>query len=194
MPTAYCRHIRPNGSRCHMFALRNKPFCYYHESVNAHHRALNPPDDGTANILHPMNLDAGRFQREPMLADYFSHTRGPLELRFPALEDADSIQVSLSMLLTALGQNRIENKRASTMIYALQIASINARNLSHNATHVVTETIFDDAGNLLSPDEDPEEILEAQLLLESITKEQEDDDDEDEEDEPHYTGRHPAAR
>jgi hypothetical protein len=182
MPTTYCRHIRPSGRRCQMFALRNQPFCYHHESVNAHHRALNPPHDGTENIIHPMNLDHGNLQREPILAEYFSHSRGPLELRFPALEDADAIQVSLSMLLAALGQNRIEPKRASTMIYALQVASINARTLTHNASHVVTETLFDDSGNQLSPDEDPEEITEAHLLLESITK-QEDDEEEDEMDE-----------
>jgi len=182
MPTPYCRHIRPSGRRCQMFALRNKPFCYHHESVSAHLRTLNPPDDGTENIIHPMNLDAGKFQREPILADYFSKTRGPLELRFPTLEDADSIQLSISMLLTALGQNRIETKRASSMIYALQVAAANVRNTTQNAPHTVTEIVTDDSGTLMSADEDPEEILETQRLLEELQQEQEDDNgDEDSE-------------
>ncbi len=164
MPTAYCRHIRPSGRRCQMFALRNKSFCYHHESANAHLRTLHPPDDGTANLIHPMNLTADTF-REPLVAQYYSHTRGPLDLRFPPLEDANSIQIALSMLITALGQNRIEARRATTMLYALQVASANARNLTHNESCVVTDTMFDDDGNLLSPDEDPEEIIESQLHL-----------------------------
>jgi hypothetical protein len=189
MPTIYCRHIRPSGRRCQSFALRGKPFCYHHESVNAHLRTLHPPDDGTQNILHPMNLSAEKFQREPILADYFSKTRAPLELRFPALEDADSIQLSLSMLLTALGQNRIDLKRASGMIYALQVAAANVRNTTHDAPHTVTEVLTDDAGNLMSTDEDPEEIveeeLETQRILEAIQQEQDEeraaevDDDDD---------------
>jgi hypothetical protein len=186
MPTIYCRHIRPSGRRCQSFALRGKPFCYHHESVNAHLRTLHPPADGTENILHPMNLSAEKFQREPILAEYFSKTRAPLELRFPTLEDADSIQLSLSMLLTALGQNRIDLKRASGMIYALQVAAANVRNTTHDAPHTVTEILTDDAGNLMSTDEDPEEIvedeLETQRILEAIQQEQDEQDDSDDED------------
>lgn len=209
MPTIYCRHIRPSGRRCQSFALRGKPFCYHHESVNAHLRTLHPPDDGTQNILHPMNLSAEKFQREPILADYFSKTRAPLELRFPSLEDADSIQLSLSMVLTALGQNRIDLKRASGMIYALQVATANVRNTTHDAPHTVTEILTDDSGNLMSTDEDPEEVLETQRILEAIQQEQdeeraaenEDDDDdyiEGEDDEAYlrrtaYTIKVPAA-
>jgi hypothetical protein len=184
MPTNYCRHIRPSGRRCQMRSLRNKPFCYYHESVNAHLRTLHPPDDGTTNIIHPMNLSADKFQREPILAEYFAQTRGPLELHFPTLEDADAIQLSLSMLLTALGQNRIDMKRASGMVYTLQVAAANVRNTTQNATHTVTEVLTDDSGNLMSADEDPEEVIEAQQLLEEIEEEleqeKEDDEDEDE--------------
>jgi hypothetical protein len=181
MSTAYCRHIRPNGRRCQMFALRSKPFCYHHESTNAHLRTLHPPDDGTTNIIHPMNLSADKFQREPILAEYFAQTRGPLELHFPTLEDADSIQLALSMVLTALGQNRIDLKRASGIIYTLQVASANVRNTTHNAPHTVTEVLTDDAGNLMSADEDPEEILETQRLLVELQQEQDAEDANDEE-------------
>ena len=190
MPTIYCRHIRPSGRRCQSFALRGKPFCYHHESVNAHLRTLHPPDDGTENILHPMNLSAEKFQREPILAEYFSKTRAPLELHFPALEDADSIQLSLSMVLTALGQNRIDLKRASGMIYALQVAAANVRNTTHDAPHTVTEVLTDDAGNLMSTDEDPEEIIEGELetqrILEAIQQEQDEERAAEEDDEDDY--------
>jgi hypothetical protein len=182
MSTAFCRHIRPSGRRCQSPALRHKPFCYHHESVNARLRTLHPPNDGTENILHPMNLDAQRLQREPMLAEYYAHTRSPLQLQFPALEDADSVQVAISMLLTALGQNRLDTKRASTMAYTLQVASNNARNLSHNERCPVRETVFDEAGNLLAPDEDPEEIIDAKMLFQELEQAIIDSDEDDEED------------
>ena len=75
------------------------------------------------------------------------------------------------MILTALGQNRIESKRATTMLYALQVAASNAPNVSRNEPCVVRETLFDESGTLLSPDEDPEEVRDAQLFLAEIEKE-----------------------
>jgi hypothetical protein len=181
MSTIYCRHIRPSGRRCQMRALTGNAFCYYHESVNAHLRTLHPPDDGTHNMIHPMNLSAEKFQREPILAEYYSKTRGPIELQFPTLEDADSIQLALSMVLTALGQNRIDLKRASGIIYTLQVASANVRNTTGNASNTVTEVLTDDAGNLISADEDPEEVLETQRLLEELQQEQDAEEMTDEE-------------
>jgi hypothetical protein len=66
------------------------------------------------------------------------------------------------MLITALGQDRIDLKRASTMLYALQIAGQNARHLSRDSGPVVTSTEIDKDGNLLSADEDPEVLFEAE--------------------------------
>jgi hypothetical protein len=158
MPTRFCRHVRPSGRRCQSFALHNKPFCFHHANVIAHHRTLNPPDDGSQNIVHPMYIDPARFEREPFLADYFATSRGPINLHFPAIEDAQSIQLALSMLIKALGHDRIDTKRAATMLYALQIAGQNARHLTPDTGPVVTSTEIDEAGNLLCTDEDIEEL------------------------------------
>ncbi|MES2392588.1 MAG: hypothetical protein V4555_13165 [Acidobacteriota bacterium] len=156
MSTSFCRHIRTNGRRCQAYAVRGQSLCFYHHGVNVRHRALNPPDDGTQNIIHPLNLDPGRFQREPLLAEYFAQTRGPLELDFPSLDDRESIQLALSMLLNALGRNRIEPKRAAIMLYGLQVASSNARHLVPVEDNTVTETVLDESGHPIAPDEDPE--------------------------------------
>lgn len=183
MSTIYCRHIRPSGRRCQSPALRNKPFCYYHASANAHHRALHPPDDGTSNILYPIGCDdLDDIRRQPLLAEYYGNTRGPVHLEFPPLEDANSVQLALSMILTVLGQNCLEPKRAATMLYALQIAAGNARNLTHNETSVVREIVRDDSGNLMSPDEDPEQILDLQTFLEEDEEEAKSDDNDDDDD------------
>lgn len=36
-----CRHIMPNGGRCHWPALRGTPLCYFHTRI---HRAAKEPD------------------------------------------------------------------------------------------------------------------------------------------------------
>jgi len=192
MSTPYCRHIRTNGRRCTAFAMRNGTECYFHSSMNTRHRALNPRADATPTVIHPLNVDAGLLQREPLLAQYYGIPTGPLALDFPQLEDRESIQVSLSMVLAALGQNRLDSKRAAVMLYNLQVASSNVARLEHDHDHVVTETVRDDAGNELAPDVDPEEIVKRdQFLAELEQREQEQyerwreqlDDDDDEYDE-----------
>jgi hypothetical protein len=50
-----------------------------------------------------------------------------LALELPALEDRGAIQIAISEVVSALADHRIEPKRASTLLYALQIASSNAR-------------------------------------------------------------------
>jgi len=186
MPTIYCRHIRPSGRRCQTPALRGKPFCFHHATVNAHHRILHPPDDGTCNLLSISDTELDQIRREPIVAEYFANARGPVVLDFPPLEDANSVQLALSMVLTVLGQNRIDPRRAAAMLYNLQIASGNARNLTHNETQVVRDFVHDEAGTLLSPDEDPEEIQDRQRLLEELEESRKETDklmaaDEDEE-------------
>jgi hypothetical protein len=183
MSTPYCRHIRTNGRRCCSMAIRGQSLCYFHRGVNARMRALNPPPDPDAmpTVIHPLNTIEHR-QREPILAEYFagvSPMPGPLTLDFPALEDREAIQVSLSMLISALGQNRLDSKRASTILYGLQVASANAAklNIEPGSTKVVSSTVIDSTGQELAPDEDPQEIIEFNQWLANY----EDDENEDEE-------------
>jgi hypothetical protein len=105
----------------------------------------------------------------------------------PELEDRESIQVALSMLISALGRNRLDPKRATAMLYGLQVASANAvkLNIEPGANQVVCSTVLDPAGQELAPDEDPQEITEFNEWLaayEADHPEDEDDEDEDDED------------
>ena len=171
MSTPYCRHIRTNGRRCCSFAVRGESLCYFHRSVNARMRQLNPPPNTLSPIDHPLNTTEHR-QRDPILDEYYSGYApqpGPLALDFPALEDGESIQVALSMLISALGQNRFDQDRARTILYGLQVASANAHklNIEPLANQIVRSTVIDSTGAELAPDEDPHEITEFNQWLEN---------------------------
>ncbi len=184
MSTLYCRHIRPSGRRCQSAALRGQPLCFHHASAKAHLRALHPPEDGTSNILHDIgNDELDRIRREPLLTEYYAGSRGPVVLQFPPLEDANAVQLALSMVIKVLGQNRLDLKRAAAMLYALQIAAANARNLSHDESHAVSDITQDDAGNILSPDEDPEQVQDTQRFIEEFRLRHEADEPDDENEE-----------
>ncbi len=159
MPTRFCRHIKVNGERCGSPALTNEIFCYYHVELERRHRRCSRYRDETPAILHPLSLQNGS-QRDPILAEPIPPA---FQLDFPPLEDCQSIQVALSLLITALAQGRIDPKRAALLFYGLQIASANARGLyplndQQKRTPKVRETVLHEpSGELIAPDQDPEE-------------------------------------
>ncbi|MGA7156842.1 MAG: hypothetical protein WBY53_08360 [Acidobacteriaceae bacterium] len=154
MPTKFCRHIKVNGDRCASVSLLSGVFCYYHADSANRHRNLRRAASDPA-ILHPMTLQDGR-QRNPISAEI-----PPLPFDLPPLEDRHSIQLALSLLISALARNQVDPRRAALLFYGLQIASTNARQLSpepKDRPAKVTDTILDEAtGELIAPDEDPGE-------------------------------------
>jgi hypothetical protein len=67
-----------------------------------------------------------------------------LALELPPLEDRGAIQIALGEIVSALADHRLDAKRAGILLYALQIASGNARHheeiVSANAVSEVTLT------------------------------------------------------
>jgi len=123
METAICRHIKTNGRRCKSPSLGLSAFCYFHSRLLRRHKHLLE----TAPVLpanHPgaPASAAGTPQYLPEAV--------PLELDLPPLEDVESIQVSISLLVAALARNRIDSKRAAVLLYGLQLASTNARSVT----------------------------------------------------------------
>ncbi len=161
MPTKFCRHIKANGERCGSLALLSQPFCYYHVELERRHRRCSTRRDTTLTVLHPMTLQDGS-QRDPLLAEPSAH----LQLNFPPLEDRHSIQIALSMVITALAEDRIDPKRAALLFYGLQVASLNAHKLNpvpRRELGKVSKTVVDESnGNLIAPDEEPEDPEETQ--------------------------------
>jgi hypothetical protein len=181
MSTEYCRHVRPNGTRCRSYALNGEPRCFWHNSLQQGHLAViaspyeTPPDD-TGPVTHP--LPAGH--RAPR----------PLEIHFPELEDRASIQLALSMLLAALGHNLIDPRRAGAMLYGLQVASANVRDIPDRPTYIVRSSSIDEHGQPLAPDEDPQEIIDAELLLEQCEADDRMAEQDEEDNQPFmYQGR-----
>ena len=187
MPTIYCRYVKTNGRRCCSYALRGKALCYFHAKANAHLRAVRP-NPAEEVVVHSMQLDRDKLQREPVTT--LGSKSAPLTLDFPTtLEDAESIQTSLAMLIVALGQNRIDPKRAAPILYGLQVASQNVSRLTtYTQTQVVRETTIDETGTELALDEDPIEIIESRQTQAAIEREEAEEEAQRRREEGDYEG------
>jgi hypothetical protein len=161
MPVQYCRHIRVNGERCAAPALLNQTFCYYHVELERRHRRCLRARNADPTILHPLTLQDGS-QRDPVFAQPTPFSA----LDLPPLEDRHSIQIALSMIITALTEARIDPKLAALLFYGLQVASTNAHKLNpipKRDPGKVSLTVLDEAnGDLIAPEGDPEDPQETQ--------------------------------
>ncbi|MCU1222386.1 MAG: hypothetical protein JWQ42_479 [Edaphobacter sp.] len=113
MTRKICRHIKTNGRRCGSPSLNRNELCYFHARLFERERVLRQP---LPPALFPGN------PASPLPAQL-------TEIDLPTLEDAESIQVSISLLVSALALNRIDSKRAAVLLYGLQLASTNARSI-----------------------------------------------------------------
>jgi hypothetical protein len=95
-----CRHIKLNGTQCGSPALRDLKFCFYH------------------------------VRSRPKLVEFYSEGKYVTgDLLLPAFEDAHSIQDVIRQVIQLLLLKKIDQKTASLMFYALQIASSNLKRM-----------------------------------------------------------------
>jgi hypothetical protein len=99
-----CQHVKVNGTQCGSPALRRRRHCYFH------HRML----DGKR-----------RFAESQV-------TPRPV-FTMCLLEDANSVQMAIMQVLQLLGSGQMEYKMAGLMLYGLQTASANLRNVRFEA-------------------------------------------------------------
>jgi hypothetical protein len=101
-----CRHIRTNGSQCKSPALSSGDWCYFHDRLHQRHSGFR----------------------------YTAATRGYLipgqHIELAPLEDRESVQVALSLVINALASGKLETRRATALLYGLQLASSNAVSLN----------------------------------------------------------------
>lgn len=99
-PAARCQHITTSGVQCGSPALRNLRFCYYHQQ--GHSQAME------------------YYSEAPFTA---------IETDLPLFEDAHSIQLALRQVAHMLLQQKIDGKTAGLLLYSLQIASANLKQM-----------------------------------------------------------------
>jgi hypothetical protein len=149
-----CRHIKTNGTQCKAPSLHGEPWCFFHSRLHQRHERFRPIEIVSDSILRAQHV------------------------QLDAIEDRDSVQVALSVVLNALASGQMESRRATALLYGLQIASSNLARLTP-APHppsVVLAAEPTPEGQFLAPPGAVYEDDETELIWE------EDIDDEDETD------------
>jgi hypothetical protein len=100
-----CRHIKTNGTRCGSPSLTESQWCYFHQRLHQRHASFRHTE-ATRGYLIPGH-----------------------HLELTALEDPESVQLALSLVINALATGHLETNRATALLYGLQLASINATRL-----------------------------------------------------------------
>jgi hypothetical protein len=101
-----CRHIKTNGLQCQSPSLEGAHWCYFHSRLHKRHDRFRP-----TQTVSDFDL---RMQHVELIA----------------LEDRESVQVALSVVINALASGQMEARRATALLYGLQLASSNAANLN----------------------------------------------------------------
>jgi hypothetical protein len=158
MKVALCRQIKTNGLRCKAPAMTEASYCYFHSRLNERHSGYHTA--ASRGYLAPGQ-----------------------HIQLTALEDRESIQVALSVVINALATGQLETRRATTLLYGLQLASSNAArlNLTPYAPEVVRTAESTPDGLDLA---EPGAILDLdQLALQNQDDEYDDEYEDDEEEE-----------
>jgi hypothetical protein len=193
-----CRHVLASGGTCDSPALAKSAWCYFHTRLHyrqgerqAARHSLRRPDGRFAALPAPdgssiQTIDYGPYPvgdprvPHPERSEGWDKTEaGPWEntpLELPPVEDTVSIQLALIDVLQALAANQLDPKRAGLLLYGLQVASSNAKNVFIHSSAIRSITYTDD-GIPLAPQDYGWDI-------EDMDDDEEDDDDQhDDEDE-----------
>lgn len=98
-----CQQIKLDGEPCRSAALRGKKFCYYHL-----HSGPPPKDVSNPGVIPQV------------------------QFHLPLLDDATSIQATISLVCEHLLHRRLEPKKAGILLYAMQVASSNLSRLNED--------------------------------------------------------------
>jgi hypothetical protein len=135
---AVCRHLKTNGRRCQSPALTGGALCFFHRNLHQTHRRP-PTAEKLMSTWQEETLQSFRDGGEDPLAIARAYPKQN-EIEFPALEDAESVQLATSMLFQAIATGQIHFKRARLLLYTLKIAAINQRALARSLAASDAET------------------------------------------------------
>ena len=94
-----CQHIRTNGTQCGSPSLRDGKFCYHHQECRPERVTVKGADGKASEILVPL------------------------------FEDAHSIQTMVRQVVMLMLEDKVDDKKAGRVLYALQIASANLKRM-----------------------------------------------------------------
>ncbi len=105
MQVPICRHIKTNGLQCQAPSLNQRPYCYFHNRLLQRHTSFRHTETTRGYLIPGQHLELS------------------------ALEDRESVQIALSVVINALATGQLDTRRATALLYGLQLASMNAANL-----------------------------------------------------------------
>jgi hypothetical protein len=115
---AICRHIMIHGNRCQSAAITGSKFCYFHRVLRGGHRAVTA-------VVAPLRPETLQYLlQNGQSPAQFASSR---VFNYPPLEDAESIQITISLVFAAIAARQIDPDVARGLLYALQVASCNLR-------------------------------------------------------------------
>jgi hypothetical protein len=160
-----CRHIKTNGEQCNSPRLLDRDFCFFHNRMlNRHRDAVLGRD---SEVMVPV------LDRSGALLGMEPAQQQTLDLGL--LEDRTSVQMAISTVLNALAANRLDQRRATALLYGLQLASANCPSVHLNhgyATQPVEEVVDTPDGHAMAPED---RIPPALLQSEDYFEQDEDD-------------------
>ena len=112
-----CQHIKANGAQCGSPSLRRRHYCYFHEGLHN--------------------------ERERIIEQFAQDKSAERTFDIPVLEDGNSIQVALMKIIQLIGAGRIDRKTATVMIYALQTAVSNLKNVNFAVSCLDEDMVVD---------------------------------------------------
>jgi hypothetical protein len=154
-----CRHIKTNGLQCHSPALDDGHWCYFHHRLHGRHEKYRTTEATRGYLIPGQHIELA------------------------ALEDRESVQVALSVVINALASGNLDIKRATALLYGLQLASNNARGLRTEpfAANIVRTIEPSPEGlDLAEPrtvEEEPNDTLTWDPVEEDDEDQQKEDDD-----------------
>jgi hypothetical protein len=152
MELTLCRHIKTNGTRCKSPSITDGLWCYFHHRLHQRHSNYRQTEATRGYLIPGQHVE------------------------LTTLEDRESVQVALSVVINALATGKLETKRAVALLYGLQLASNNARGLS-------TEPFAPNVIRTVQPSPEGLDLAEPGATLDTNDLYHFNDQDDDEEDE-----------
>ena len=160
MQLTLCRHIKTNGTRCQSPSLTGEIWCYFHSRLHQTHKRFRHNHETRGYLIPGQHIELN------------------------TLEDRESVQVALSVVINALATGNLDTRRATALLYGLQLASHNAANLNIKpyAPRVIRDVEPGPDGLDLAQPGATVEINEYYDPTADLALDEDDEDEEDEDD------------